>query len=67
LWTRQWTFGFRKRWEISWLAEWLLAYPLVHYNYFSIFLPWAPYDWGYNNRLCNIVTERWEPTSVIFR
>jgi hypothetical protein len=23
--TRQWTFGFHKRWGISWLAEWLSA------------------------------------------
>jgi hypothetical protein len=25
LWTRSWTFGFRERRGISWLAEWLLA------------------------------------------
>jgi hypothetical protein len=25
LWTRSWTFGYRKRREISWRAEWLLA------------------------------------------
>jgi hypothetical protein len=25
LWTRLWTFGFHKRWGISWLAEWMLA------------------------------------------
>jgi len=23
LWTRSWTFGFHKRPEVSWLAEWL--------------------------------------------
>jgi hypothetical protein len=26
LWTRNWTFGFRKRWGISWLAEWLINF-----------------------------------------